>query len=204
MSKKPPPPKRPAPQSRAPSRRPPVARLGLGVLAVAVLAAAFVLPGQLSGKGHASERIASGKAPGFSERDAVTGQPVTSRGLLGQNVLLFFSEGVMCQACFEQIQSLQARASDLKRRGLVLVNITTDPPGALRDAASAYGITTPLVSDEDRNMSGAYGVLGQGMHPDTAGHTFVLVDGRGQIRWRRDFKTMYVPPQQLLGEIPRV
>ena len=110
----------------------------------------------------------------------------------------------MCQACFEQIQALQARAGDLSRRGLVLVNITTDPPSVLRRAARAYGITTPLVSDEDRDMSRAYDVLGQGMHPDTAGHTFVLVDSSGRVRWRRDYTTMYVPPATLLASLPRL
>lgn len=162
------------------------------------------MPRGSSSKGAPEGALLSGPAPAFSERDAVTGRPVTSAALRGRNVLLFFSEGVMCQACFQQIQALQLNSAELKRRRLVLVNITTDPPGALRQAAAAYGISTPLVSDEDRDMSRAYAVLGQGMHPDTAGHTFVLVDARGRIRWRRDYSTMYVPPEKLFAEIPRL
>ncbi|RDI73660.1 AhpC/TSA family [Gaiella occulta] len=176
---------------------------GAGV--VALLAASFVVPRlfERGAPGATADRPASGPAPSFAERDAVTGDPVSSATLRGRNVLLFFSEGVMCQACFEQIQSLQQRADELERRGLVLVNITTDPPSALRQAAAAYGITTPLISDEDRDMSRAYDVLGQGMHPDTAGHTFVLLDRTGRIRWRNDYQTMFVQPETLLADIPR-
>lgn len=199
MSKKPPPAK--YPQKRADRRFNPWL-IALGALVAAGLVAAFAVAGRSSKSSTPDRALAGASAPGFAEEDVVTGRPVTSADLRGRNVLLFFSEGVMCQACFEQIQALQARAGDLSRRGLVLVNITTDPPSVLRQAAAAYGITTPLVSDEDRDMSRAYDVLGQGMHPDTAGHTFVLVDSSGRVRWRRDYRTMYVPPATLLASLP--
>ena len=110
----------------------------------------------------------------------------------------------MCQACFEQIQSLEQRSAELRRRGLTLVNITTDPPDVLLEAVSSYGIKTPMISDQSHAMSSAYGAIGQGMHPDTDGHTFVLVDSGGRIRWRRDYTTMFVQPDRLFAEIPRV
>jgi hypothetical protein len=50
-------------------------------------------------------------------------------------------------------------------------------------------------------MSTAYGTLGQG---NTDGHTFVLLDRAGRIRWRRDYTTMYVPPNQLFTAIPNI
>jgi len=177
--------------------------LTAGAVVLVALAAFFAVP-RGSGKGTPEGAPVSGPAPPFSERDVVSGRPVTSAALRGRNVLLFFSEGVMCQPCFQQIQSLQLESAELARRRLVLVNITTDPPDVLRQAAAAYGITTPLISDENRDMSNAYVALGQGMHPDTAGHTFVLVDGRGLIRWRRDYSTMYVSPEELFAAMPRL
>jgi peroxiredoxin Q/BCP len=170
---------------------------------VVVTTIGFVLP-DTKKSAPATARTTSGLAPAFSERDVVSGRPLTNSGLRGKNVLLFFSEGVMCQACFEQIQSLQARAGELKARHLLLVNITTDPPGGLRQAAAQYGITSPLISDENGDMSTTYEAIGRGMHPNTDGHTFVLVDKRGQIRWRRDYQTMFVPPQELFAAIPNV
>jgi peroxiredoxin Q/BCP len=175
-------------------------------LAVAVAAAVVlvVAAGKSEKPGPAGERVSSGPAPAFSERDVSSGAPVTSDGLRGESVLLFFNEGVMCQACFEQIQSLQQRSGELRKHGLTLVNITTDPPDVLREAVQAYGIETPMISDESKDMSTAYGAIGQGMHPDTDGHTFVLIDEDGRIRWRRDYTTMFVQPDRLFAEIPKV
>lgn len=180
---------------------------GATALAIAAAAAAaFAIAGR-SPEGDTPEKALQGEpAPPFSETDVVTGEPVSSSALEGKNVLLFFSEGVMCQACFVQIQALQLRAEELTDRGLVLVNITPDEPDLLREAVAAYDITTPLVSDEDRDMSLAYDVLGTvgAMHPDTPGHTFILVDADGQIRWRRDYEVMYVEPDELLAALPRI
>lgn len=177
----------------------------------AAIAAAVVLVLALAvgqskppGSTPASTRVNSGLAPAFSERDVLTGRPITNATLRGHNVLLFFSEGVMCQACFEQIQSLQQHAAQLRSRGLTLVSITTDSPEVLRQAIQEYHITTPMISDQERTMSTTYGALGQGMHPDTDGHTFILLDPSGHIRWRKDYSTMYIPPNQLLGEIPKI
>jgi peroxiredoxin len=177
---------------------------GVGLAVVAAVVAVTVAAVGQSGKSEPTgERVSSGPAPAFSEQDVSSGAPVTSAGLRGKNVLLFFSEGVMCQACFEQIQSLQQRSADLRKRDLTLINITTDPPDVLREAVSGYGIETPMISDESHAMSSAYGAIGQGMHPDTDGHTFVLIDAQGKIRWRKDYAEMFIPPNKLFAEIPK-
>lgn len=178
---------------------------GGGLAVVAAVAVVIVVAIGQSGKSAPSgARVSSGLAPTFSEQDVPSGAPVTSASLRGKNVLLFFSEGVMCQACFEQIQSLQQRSAELRKRGLTLVSITTDPSDALREAVQEYGIETPMISDESRAMSDAYGATGQGMHPNTDGHTFVLIDRKGRIRWRKDYSDMFIQPNQLFAEIPKV
>lgn len=177
------------------------AALAIIVAVAVVLVVAF---GESQKSGPAGGRVSSGPAPEFSERDISNGAPLSSAGLRGENVLLFFNEGVMCQACFEQIQSLQQRSAELRKRGLTLINITTDPPDVLLEAVRAYGIKTPTISDQSQAMSSAYDAIGQGMHPNTNGHTFVLIDRRGRIRWRRDYTTMFVPPDQLFTEIPAI
>jgi peroxiredoxin len=199
-----PPPSRPDRLGRGMVAQGSAARWGI---AAAILAGAIVLAVAVTGPKPAvpaSARVSSGVGPAFSQRDVLTGRPITSAGLRGHDVLLFFSEGVMCQACFEQIQSLQQRATELRSHGLTLINITTDSPEVLRQAVQEYHINTPMISDQEGTMSTAYGALGQGMHPNTDGHTFVLLDRAGRIRWRRDYTTMYVPPNQLLTAIPNI
>lgn len=204
-------PARPHPKRLATNerRRPSRMMLAAAVLGLAALAGTFALLGRGQQASAPTASQLNKPAPAFDERDVVTGNTISSESLRGKNMLLFFSEGVMCQACFQQIQALEARAADLKQRGLVLVNVTSDRVADARQAAETYRITTPLVADEDRDMSGAYDVLGQGMHPNTAGHTFILVDRQGVIRWRRDYwlgsePTMYVKPDKLLADIPKL
>jgi peroxiredoxin Q/BCP len=192
--------------------------VALGV--VTLVAASFVLPGVLNkktasaGAAHAmaigakqGEGLPAGSTvPSFSERDLLTGEPISSQTVYGHKTLLFFSEGVMCQACFQQIQGLQQVGAALHRRGIQLVSITPDSPGDLQQAARQYGITTPLIADADRNMSEAFNTLGLGMHADTPGHAFALID-HGNVLWYRDYwlppyRSMYVEPKKLLADIP--
>ena len=112
----------------------------------------------------------------------------------------------MCQACFEQIQGLQQVGANLKQRGIQLVSITPDTPSDLEQAAGQYGITTPLISDANRDMSEMFNTLGKGMHADTPGHAFALID-RGKVLWYHDYwlppeRAMYIEPRQLLADLP--
>lgn len=207
---------RQGPKARVEPRRTPWKPLAVALLVVAAFAASFVLPGWLdesrpadhAAVQHEGDGLPAGtKAPAFSETDVVTGSPIESAALAGKRTLLFFSEGVMCQACFVQIRELEKVGATLRGRGIELISITPDPADVLREAVEAYGITTPMIADDDRNMSAAYDTLGQGMHADTPGHAFVLVDETGTIAWQKDYwitaeRTMYVEPEQLLAELP--
>ena len=194
---------------------------GLVGLAVAVVvSASFVLPDVLDKKttsvgaehamamgAKAGEGLPAGSAvPTFSARDLLSGKEISSKTVYAHRTLLFFSEGVMCQACFVQIQGLQKFGAALAKRGIQLVSITPDAAGELEQAAQQYGITTALISDADRHVSEAFNTLGKGMHADSPGHSFALIY-RGKVVWYRDYylppyNTMYVPPKQLLADIP--
>lgn len=191
----------------------------IGLVAAAVITGSFVVPGLLqeSTAAGAHAGMAMGVAPGaglragspvpaFSERDVQSGNAITSTTVSRQKALLFFSEGVMCQACFEQIKGLEKFGAQLDERGIELISITPDSPSDLRRAVSLYGITTPMIADENRDMSEAFNTLGQGMHGDAPGHAFVLVSG-GTVLWYRDYwlaptRSMYVEPGRLLADIP--
>jgi peroxiredoxin len=181
---------------------------------VGVVASSFVLPGVLGSKPSSSFRAtaagvaqgaglpAGGAVPTFADTDLLTGKVISSASVYDHKTLLFFSEGVSCQACLEQIQGLQQVGSEMARDGIELVSITPDPPGTLRQAIAAYSITTPVISDTDLSMSQAFNTLGQGMHAETPGHAFALVY-HGKVLWYHDYwisnNTMYVQPSTLLA-----
>jgi peroxiredoxin Q/BCP len=192
-------------------------KAAVAVLGVAVVvAASFVTPkafdsSPAAGHDHGGQAMGAGLAPGatvpeFSERDVKTGASITSATLQGRRTLLFFSEGVMCQACLQQIKELDGVQAQLDTRGIRLVSITPDSSDELRQAIGDYAIRSPMIADGDRDMSSAFNTLGQGMHGDTPGHAFVLIDG-GKVVWYRDYwlppsRTMFVEPSQLLADLP--
>ena len=185
-------------------------RAGYG--AIALLAATLIaLAALLGGGSDPSAPAAHGggggagdvgaKAPDFALTDVVSRRQVTAASLRGHKTLLFFSEGVNCQACMVQAADLQK--AGLSKRGIELVSITTDQPGDLAQAARQYGIRTPMLADSTTAVSAAYGMLGHGGmgHPHTDGHAFMLLDERGVIRWHQAYQEMYVKPATLLQDM---
>jgi peroxiredoxin len=193
--------------------------VAFGVLVVVVLS--FVIP-KVTGSSSTSEAahadsmgigvgagVTAGSAvPSFSGKDVITGRTISSKSVYGEKTLLFFSEGVMCQACLQQISGIQQMSAALDLRGIHLVSVTTDSTGELQQAARDYGITTPLISDSSRSISSAFNTLGLGMHSTTPGHAFALIY-RGKVLWYRDYylppyRVMYVQRSKLLAAIPKV
>lgn len=201
---------RPYPRQRESERgRPGRVMLALAAFGLAALVAAFWVAGRKDENAAPTRALVGQPAPSFSETSLLTGEPVSNETLRGKNVLLFFSEGVMCQACFEQMKALEQSSAELEKRSLTLVMVTNDEAPVMRKAAELYELKSLLVSDEDRTMTAAFDALDQGMHENTAGHTFFLLDRRGVIRWRRDYwlganPTMYVRPAELFAAIPTV
>jgi peroxiredoxin len=193
------------PRPRTPTRRYPARRVATWLVCTLAVVGLFAVAVMATGKrSSAANRLKSGPAPAFAAQNMVNGHLLTSSVFKKQDTLLFFSEGVMCQACLEQIQSLEGLSGQLAKRHLALVSITPDSPAQLRQAVAEYKIRTPLLTDESRRMSTDYDVLGLGMHSDMPGHTFILVDRHGVIRWRHDYTKMFVPPNELLKAIPNI
>ena len=207
-----------SPKQREDPKRFPWKATAIAAVVLALIGASFVVPGflesepaaQSSGGHQMATEDGDGPNVGsrisFTERDVVDGREISSQSLRGRKTLLFFSEGVMCQACFEQIRDIEDVGAELEKRGIGLVSITPDSEQVLREAVSQYGISTPMISDENRDMSAAFDTLGRGMHSDTPGHAFVLLDASGTVVWQRDYwldpyRTMYVEPATLLADL---
>ena len=187
--------------------------IGLGV--VVILALSFVLPGLLKTNSTPATMVGANAlgaglrvgapVPAFSGVDLLSEQPITSKSLYGTKTLLFFSEGVSCQACLQQIQGIQQMSSRMRELGIRLVSLTPDSPALLDQAIRNYGITTSVISDSNLSISGAFNTLGLGMHSNTPGHAFVLID-KGKVLWYRDYwlapyQEMYVQPNTLLSDL---
>src|SRR5207244_2118381 len=83
------------------------------------------------------------KAPEFALASTVGGQ-LDLASLGGQNVLLYFQEGLSCQPCWDQITDLEKHAVDLKAAGIdKVVSITSAPVDLLTQKVHDTRLSTP-------------------------------------------------------------
>lgn len=89
-----------------------------------------------------------------------------------------------------------------------LLSISPDSVEDWAEQIREFGIETPSLSDADNKVATAYGVMQWAMGSEP-GHTFVLVDKQGTIRWIRDYGApenggvMYVVPDELVPELEK-
>lgn len=131
---------------------------------------------------------AGSKAPDFSLPSTTGGKIALSDYYGKKNVLLYFQEGVMCDPCWKQIVDIEKEYGKFTSKDIELVSITVDPLNALVKNSKRFGITTPILADEDLKVSTAYDVLKEAMHPGSRpGHTFFLIDKKGNIVWKKAY-----------------
>lgn len=162
---------------------------------VGAIGAVLLFSGRSQGSGPTT-----GKAPSFTLR-STDGEQVSLADYRGRDVLLFFNEGVGCDACFYQTLDLQRNAGLFEDAGVSVVPIVANPADQVRREMARFGVSTPYLIDADTGVSRAYGMLGKGMHANLPGHGFVLVDDSGRIRWVKEFPSMYTSSSDLLAQM---
>lgn len=149
--------------------------------------------------------VAGERAPDFAMR-STAGQQVRLSDYRGKkNVLLFFQEGVMCPPCWQQMRDLRPEQAKLDALNVVFLTIAVDPPEMLaRNAERERVADMTVLYDAHAEVSRAYQALYVSMHPgERPGHTFILVDADGVIRWRSDFREMWVATPRILEPVAR-
>lgn len=146
-------------------------------------------------------------APDFS-LESYDGKKVTLSSLRGKKIVLFFNEGLMCYpACWNQIAAF-GKDSELLSKAVVL-NINVDPKQdwaqAIKKMPELAGATVLL--DGDRKVTSAYGVLttASSMHRGQfPGHSYVIVDKEGVVRFVWDDPQMAVRNKEILAEVDKL
>lgn len=145
------------------------------------------------------------EAPDFSLQ-GFDGKTVKLSDLKGKNVVLFFNEGEMCYpACWDQIKSLavDARFNTADTAAFSIVIDTADQWKTISEQDSAYK-NAQILFDTDLVASNAYGVLNlpSSMHPKRyPGHTYILIDKAGVIRFTFDDPNMANNNDKLVEQI---
>lgn len=117
--------------------------------------------------------------PEFS-RPSTTGSPLSKADLAGRWAVIYFFPWAFTPTCTREATFFQNNAPELARLGASVVGVSLDPLPRQCDFARSVGATYPLLADEDRLMSRAFGVLWPVL-PVIRRVTFV-VDPRGVVR----------------------
>ena len=146
-------------------------------------------------------------APNFT-LDGFDGKKMTLSDFKGKNVILFFNEGLMCYpACWNQIAAF-GKDKDLSSKAVIL-NITADPANDWKQAITKMpelSVATVLF-DSNRQVSQLYGVLSlpSSMHKGQfPGHTYVLINKEGIVKFVKDDVQMAVRNQEISAEIDKL
>lgn len=107
----------------------------------------------------------------------------------------------------QQIVDLE-NSSDWQALDVALVSIALDPADQQLNVKQQFGIQAPLAVDADKRVSETYDVMQWAVGTGEPGHTFILVDKAGKIRWIRDYgsptldqPTMYVETAELIQQV---
>ena len=146
-------------------------------------------------------------APDFT-LESYDGKKITLSELKGKNVILFFNEGLMCyRACWNQISAF-GKDTQLQSKAVVL-SITADPKNNWKQAIDKMPelAQATVLFDSNRQVSQKYGVLTlpSSMHKGQfPGHSYVVIDKEGIVKFVRDDVQMAVRNQELSTEIDKL
>ncbi len=130
------------------------------------------------------------KAPDFTLLDQ-EGSTVSLADYQGKNLVIFFNEGVMCYpSCWDQIASLgtNPKLNNDEVATLSMVIDTRDEWNGPYEKMPAM-LTETMLFDTTKEVARAYDMLNfpSSMHPgDRPGHSYVVIDGDGVVRYIKD------------------
>ena len=189
--------------------------LGSIITAAMLVAAIFLFNGN-SGQSSSTSQTVNisldslvGKtAPDFTLEN-YNGEKVTLSKLKGKNVVLFFSEGLMCYpACWDQIAAF-GKDNEFASKDTIALTILNDPKSDWKMAIEKMPELAKAVVlfDTDKRISITYDMLSlpSSMHKgQLPGHTYVVIDKEGIVRYVKDDVSLAVRNQELIAEINKL
>jgi peroxiredoxin len=124
-------------------------------------------------------------APDFTLLDTDR-QPVSLREIRGSTVILVFFPAAFSSTCTKELCTFRDTAERLNESQAQVLGISVDLPWALREYRKANGFMYPLLSDFDRRVIQAYGIVDrtfQGFTSGVAQRSVFVIDPGGTITW---------------------
>ncbi len=130
------------------------------------------------------------KAPDFS-LPSDGGGTVSLKKLKGQNIVLYFYPKDDTSGCTKEAMEFNALRAKFAKAGTEIIGVSPDSTASHDKFKKKYDLAFPLISDEQKDMLGAYGVWVEksmyGRKYMGVERTTFLIDGKGKIQevWRK-------------------
>ena len=121
------------------------------------------------------------RAPDFELR-GTGGRTVRLADFRGGWLVLAFYPGDFTPVCTRQFCSYRDAADRLDQLDAEVIGVSPQTLDSHERFRAKYGLTVPLLSDPDRSMIRAYGVLGPG---GVVRRSIFVVDPEGVVRYRQ-------------------
>ncbi len=146
------------------------------------------------------------KAPNFT-LTTYNGESYSLSGLKGKNVVLFFSEGLMCYpACWNQIAAF-GTDSRFNNKDTIALSIIEDNKNDWANAiAKMPDLAKATVLFDNGSTAQTYGVLSlpSSMHTgQLPGHSYVVIDKNGVVRYVFDDPNMAIGNDNLAAQVSK-
>lgn len=148
------------------------------------------------------------EAPNFT-LESYDGKKISLAEQKGKKVVLFFTEGVMCYpSCWNQIAAF-GKDEAFKKEDTAVFNIVVDMKNEWERAIQKMPelASATILHDTNKNVSSDYGVLSlpSSMHKGQfPGHTYLILDRSGVIRYIFDDPQMAVRNAKLKAELEKL
>lgn len=147
-------------------------------------------------------------APDFTLQD-YKGNTFSLAQMKGKKVVLFFNEGIMCYpACWNQVAAL---GTDKKFNNdqVVTASVVPDMQAEWTEATRRMPdlAKSTILLDSDNSISNKYGMmyLPSSMHKGSKpGHTYVIIDANGIVRYTYDDPKMGIQNNRLSDELSKI
>jgi peroxiredoxin Q/BCP len=109
--------------------------------------------------GNADNLIIGNTAPGFTLEDS-DGNTYSLLDYKGKNpVIIYFYPKANTPGCTKQACGIRDSFSKFKENDIVIFGISVDSKATIKEFINEYNLNFPLLSDEKKEVSKAYGVL---------------------------------------------
>lgn len=184
--------------------------VGIAVLAV-ILVGYLAFRGPTGGspaeKASLAQKWEGKPAPDFTLPNAMGGTYKLTDQYAKGWTLLFLNEGLGCAPCVRQMQDMDKDDARFAALNVHQATMTVNSLQRLQSWAQGANIQhIAVLSDNDLSVERAYETTGRdtSMMPGTnAGHTYLLVDPQGIVRWRADYGPgiMYVDQNDIYNAV---